>query len=45
MKYIHDLSTIPEEKLGLAGGKATSLSLMMKNLKMNIPMEMILRIT
>ena len=37
MKYIYDLSTIPEEKLGLAGGKATSLSLMMKNLKMNIP--------
>ena len=37
MKYIFDLRTIPEEKLGLAGGKASSLSLMMKNLKMNIP--------
>ena len=38
MKYIFDLRTIPEEKLSVSGGKAASLSLMMKNLKMNIPM-------
>ena len=38
MKYIFDLRTIPEEKLNVSGGKAASLSLMMKNLKMNIPM-------
>ena len=38
MKYIFDLRTIPEEKLSVSGGKAASLSLMMRNLKMNIPM-------
>jgi len=37
MDYIFDLKTLPESKLGNAGGKASSLSLMMKNLKMNIP--------
>lgn len=37
MKYIFDLKTIPREKMDRAGGKASSLSLMMKNLKMNIP--------
>lgn len=37
MKYIFDLRTIPEDKLAVSGGKAASLSLMMKNLKMNIP--------
>lgn len=37
MKYIFDLRTIPEDKLAVAGGKAASLSLMMKNLNMNIP--------
>ena len=38
MKYIFDLRTIPEEKLSVSGGKAASLSLMMKNLNMNIQM-------
>ena len=38
MKYIFDLRTIPEEKLSVSGGKAASLSLMMKNLNMSIPM-------
>ena len=37
MKYIFDLRSIPDDKLSLAGGKAASLSLMMRNLKMNIP--------
>ena len=37
MKYIFELRSIPSEKLPLAGGKASSLSLMMKNLRMNIP--------
>ena len=37
MNYIFDLRTLPDEKLPLAGGKASSLSLMMKNLKMRIP--------
>ena len=37
MKYIFDLRTIPAEKLEKCGGKASSLSLMMQNLKMNIP--------
>ena len=38
MKYIFELRNIPQDKMALAGGKAASLSLMMKNLKMNIPM-------
>lgn len=37
MNYIFDLKNIPENKMAVAGGKAASLSLMMKNLKMNIP--------
>ncbi len=37
MKYIFDLKTLPQEKMDRAGGKASSLSLMMKNLKTNIP--------
>ena len=37
MQYIFDLRSIPSEKLPLAGGKASSLSLMLSNLKMNIP--------
>ena len=37
MKYIFDLRTIPSDKLEKCGGKASSLSLMMQNLKMNIP--------
>ena len=37
MKYIFDLKTIPSEMLEKCGGKATSLSLMMQNLKVNIP--------
>ena len=37
MKYIYDLKTIPREKMDRAGGKASSLSLMLKNLKINIP--------
>ena len=37
MKYIFDLRTIPDDKLAVSGGKAASLSLMMKNLKMIIP--------
>ena len=37
MNFIFDLRSIPSDKLEKAGGKASSLSLMMKNLKMNIP--------
>ena len=37
MKYIFDLKTLPQEKMDRAGGKASSLSLMMKNLKTKIP--------
>ena len=37
MKYIFDLRFLPIEKQARAGGKASSLSLMIKNLKMNIP--------
>ena len=37
MNCIFDLRSIPSDKLEKAGGKASSLSLMMKNLKMNIP--------
>ena len=37
MRYIYDLKTLPGEKLKTAGGKASSLSLMMQNLKLNIP--------
>ena len=38
MKYIFDLRSIPSSELEKCGGKATSLSLMMQNLKMNIPL-------
>ena len=37
MSYIYELRSLPSDKLAFAGGKASSLSLMMKNLKMNIP--------
>ena len=37
MKYIFDLRSIPSSVLEKCGGKASSLSLMMQNLKMNIP--------
>ena len=37
MRYIFDLRSLPIEKKSLAGGKASSLSLMIQNLKMNIP--------
>ena len=37
MKYIYDLRSLPCEKQKIAGGKASSLSLMMQNLKLNIP--------
>ena len=37
MKYIFDLKSIPSSALEKCGGKASSLSLMMQNLKMNIP--------
>lgn len=37
MKYIFDLRSLPCEKQKIAGGKASSLSLMMQNLKLNIP--------
>ena len=37
MKYIFDLRNIPSSVLEKCGGKASSLSLMMQNLKMNIP--------
>lgn len=37
MAYIYKLDSIPSDKLPLAGGKASSLFLMMTNLKMNIP--------
>ena len=37
MRYIFDLRSIPSSELEKCGGKASSLSLMMQNLKMNIP--------
>ena len=37
MKYIFDLRSIPSSEFEKCGGKASSLSLMMQNLKMNIP--------
>jgi pyruvate,water dikinase len=37
MDHIFELKSIPADKMSLAGGKASSLSLMMKNLKMHIP--------
>lgn len=37
MRYICDLRSLPPEKMKTAGGKASSLSLMMQNLKLNIP--------
>ena len=37
MKYIFDLKDIPSDKLARSGGKASSLALMIKNLKVNIP--------
>lgn len=37
MKYIFDLRSVPQEKMPLSGGKASSLSLMMNNLKTDIP--------
>lgn len=37
MCFIFDLRSLPQDKLASAGGKASSLSLMMKNLKMDIP--------
>lgn len=37
MSYIYELRSLPSDKLASSGGKASSLSLMMKNLKMNIP--------
>lgn len=37
MQYIFDLKNIPSAKLEKTGGKASSLSLMMQNLKLNIP--------
>ena len=37
MKYIFDLKFLPGEKQQAAGGKASSLSLMMQNLKLSIP--------
>ena len=37
MRYIYDLRTLPGEKQKISGGKASSLSLMMQNLKLNIP--------
>ena len=37
MKYIFDLRSIPSSELEKCGGKASSLSLMMQNLKLNIP--------
>ena len=37
VNYIFDLRSIPSDKLEKAGGKASSLSLMMQNLKMRIP--------
>ena len=37
MDHIFELKSIPADKLPLAGGKASSLSLMMKNLRMLIP--------
>ena len=37
MKYIYGLKELPEDKYGFAGGKASSLSRMMRNLKVLIP--------
>ena len=37
MKYIFDLKSIPDEKIRLAGGKASSLSKMLSDLKVRVP--------
>ena len=37
MKYIYGLKELPEDKYGFAGGKASSLSRMMRDLKVRIP--------
>lgn len=37
MEYIFGLDKIPENKISLIGGKAKSLSLMINNLKVNVP--------
>lgn len=38
MKYVFPLSNIPDNKMSYIGGKAKSLSLMIRNLKVNVPM-------
>jgi len=37
MNYIYSLNRIPNEKLNLVGGKAASLSAMIRNLKVRVP--------
>lgn len=37
MNYIFKLGTIPEDKKPLSGGKALSLDLMLRNLRVNVP--------
>lgn len=37
MPFIYDLRSVPQEKMPLTGGKATSLSLMIQNLKITVP--------
>lgn len=37
MKYVYSLKYLTDDKISLSGGKAASLSLMIKNLKINIP--------
>lgn len=37
MKYIYDLGSIPQDKMNRVGGKARSLSLMLTELKLNVP--------
>lgn len=37
MKYVFDLGSIPQDKMSRAGGKARSLSLMITDMKLNVP--------
>ena len=37
MKYVFDLGSIPKDKMSRTGGKARSLSLMINDMKLNVP--------
>ena len=37
MKYVFDLGSIPQDKMSRVGGKARSLSLMITDMKLNVP--------